>query len=266
MPQDYGFNPQAYQAGKNPWYNPMMQHPDVGAGIRDILNKIWGYREYKRKEAEEQRRWEADYELQQKRAEGETEQRRAMAEYYKDRNAPAAPPPFNREAVMSFVEASDLPDGLKSVAGKLTDDKLEGLYNVVMKRLENGQKVARVTPPAKDTERDDFLKNSAIYVKDLTERIRKVKDGLPEKGAAGAEYKTIGTLLSAVDKMRTKIIKKEFTPDDLTYLEGISRTLETPMSPTSIPPEVLNYLQNHPGANSDFVLKNYQKYLKTLGK
>lgn len=294
----YGYSPESYlyrglmqQGEGNPWYNPASPNADIGAGIRSMINQMGMFRELRRREAEEkqateaaqaenQRRWQAEYELTKRRTEAEINARENKAE----------PQPLNRDAVKQFMEASGVSQDIISSTDGLPDAAVSKILSDVASKLK--QRPPAPAKPVKDTAGADLAaqikadrklldtaiatlgKAKAKVYSDKSKTTRPsdkqaAMDGLTAAiGRIGEYRKLIAGGNPLPQGIRDTVNAMAGDPTglmtgDLTAITGEGSPapqVAAPAQPSALPPEVQAYMQKHPDANLAAVLQKYQEW------
>ncbi len=195
MPRSYGgyVDPQEMQqmAGGNPYYNPLMETPDWGAGIRSTLNSMWMYKEKKRqedeerrkeaaKEAEGQRRWEAQ--------QAQEERRLKVMEDKAEDAVPITPAPVDRVGLKTIMRGMGVPPEQVDTIDALSDADLVKVKDKIIGRYGKNPAAPK---PVKDTRGDE-----------LSAQIK-------------ADRKLLDDSIKALGKAKTKVYSdKNISPED----------------------------------------------------
>lgn len=225
MPRRYGYggytDPSEMQqmAGDNPFYNPMMNRPDWGAGIRSILNQITVAKEQKRQEDEKRQQWERQQALEEKQAASSMQLQQAQIQKILEKEP--GPQAVDRIGIKTFLTQSvGWPKEQADALDGLTDEQINGLYNVVVK-----QKFG--TTPEKITAKEP--KEPTEYDKRLTWATGALKSGL-------------------------------ITQDQFNQVAGGVNQPPPSKQESLLPQEVQDYMARHPKADLAIVLQLYKDF------
>ncbi len=306
MPRYSGYDPQDFMGsgGGNPWYNPYQAGPDIAAGIRDTLNKMWGLREYRRQQDEDRRRWEAKQALEAQQSAANVKRDEAYAKYYSDRAVPditPTPAPVDRVGLKTLMRGMGVPQEQVDTIDALSDADLSKVKDKIIGRYGQQPKQPAQAKPVKDTRAEELasqikadrklLDTSIATIGKAKSTVFAYKDMDPQQKQAAMDGLTAA--IGRIGGYRKLMANGQPLPqgirDTVNGLAGDPTGLITgnlsavtgeggpapapqatppqaPPQPSALPPEVKSYMQNHPGANLAAVLQKYQEWIKKQGK
>lgn len=230
------------QSTGNPFYNPTMQTADWGQGIRSILNSMWGYKEQRRKEEEEQRQWELEQFRKQQETTSNVEEGRARAGLYSAQAKALLEKvqtiPSTRESIKEFARGAGMPESLVNAVDGMSDTDAQGFMGNLFKKVTEA--------PPKPERPSAFMEQKSVLDKMLKERridepqyneaMFGLKQTIPEGPSKTATIRQanrteVHTFYSDLEKNPDWKLVKNAVGIDIKTLKKLGGTLDQP--PTS---------------------------------
>lgn len=172
-----GIDPSDLQqaAQGNPWYNPMSKYPDIGGGIRSLLNQMLMMKQLKEQKKKEEEQGAAaqkqrEFENSMKRREflQKTDEMRQRYELAQDKATQPEQPKFDPKFVTLLEKKFKLPQG--SLAG-MTPDVLKETFGDYRKGIaDEAKEAAKATQDNRGTKLrtyyQELSKLSVEYMKE----------------------------------------------------------------------------------------------------